>query len=56
MRWREIMENISSGATGSGSIAVVSNPIGKMITRTENKKIGKYSNSPKPTLYSKKKE
>jgi hypothetical protein len=44
-----ITENASAGATGSGSIATVSTPIGGMITRNGGSFFsGKYSTDPTP--------
>jgi hypothetical protein len=44
-----IAENASAGATGSGSIATVSQPIGGTITRSGGSFFsGKYSNSATP--------
>jgi hypothetical protein len=49
MKIREIMENASSGATGSGAIATVAAPIGGMITRSGDSFFsGKYTNDPFP--------
>jgi len=46
MRAREfIKENASAGATSTGSIAVVAQPTGQVITRTQNRRPGKYKNS-----------
>jgi hypothetical protein len=46
MRAREfIRETASAGATSSGSVAVVAQPMGAVITRTQNRKPGKYKNS-----------
>ena len=46
MRAKEfVRENASAGATSSGSIAVVAQPMGQTITRTQNRKPGKYKNS-----------
>jgi hypothetical protein len=46
MRAREfVKENASAGATSMGSIAAVAQPIGQTITRTQNRKPGKYKNS-----------
>ena len=46
MRAREfIRETASAGATSSGSVAVVEQPMGQTITRTQNRKPGKYKNS-----------
>ena len=52
MRAREFLpETASAGATASGSVAVVSQPIGMMISRGQMPKPAKYANS----LYSAKK-
>jgi hypothetical protein len=49
MRIREIMENASAGATGSGAIATVAAPMGGMITRSGDSFFsGKYTNDPFP--------
>jgi hypothetical protein len=46
MRAKEfVRENASAGATSSGSVAVVAQPMGAVITRTQNRKPGKYKNS-----------
>jgi len=46
MRAKEfVRENASAGATGSGSVATVAQPMGAPITRTQNRKPGKYKNS-----------
>jgi len=46
MRAKEfIRENASAGATSSGSVAAVAQPMGRVITRTQNRKPGKYKNS-----------
>jgi hypothetical protein len=46
MRAKEfIRETASAGATSSGSVAVVAQPMGAVITRTQNRKPGKYKNS-----------
>jgi hypothetical protein len=46
MRAREfIRETASAGATGSGSVAAVLQPLGRVITRTQNTAPGKYKNS-----------
>ena len=46
MRAREfIRETASAGATSSGSVATVAQPMGRVITRTQNVKPGKYKNS-----------
>jgi hypothetical protein len=45
-----VVENASAGATGSGSVATVSMPLGGMITRNGGSFFtGKYSNSADPT-------
>jgi hypothetical protein len=44
-----ILENASAGATGSGSIATISQPMGAMQTRNAGSFFsGKYSNSATP--------
>jgi hypothetical protein len=44
-----IIENATAGATGSGSIATVSQPMGGMQTRNGGSFFsGKYSNDPTP--------
>ncbi len=44
-----IIENASAGATGSGSIATVSTPLGGMQTRSGGSFFsGKYNNEPTP--------
>lgn len=50
MRAREfVTENASAGATGSGNIATVAQPMGGMITRNSGTFFsGKYSNSATP--------
>jgi hypothetical protein len=46
MRAREfVVETASAGATGSGSVATVAQPMGTVITRTQNRAPGKYKNS-----------
>ena len=46
MRAKEfIRETASAGATSSGSVAAVAQPMGAVITRTQNRKPGKYKNS-----------
>ena len=46
MRAREFMaENASAGATGAGSVATVSQPLGGMIARTATPNVAKYMNS-----------
>ena len=49
MKICEIMENASSGSTGSGAVATVAAPIGGMITRSGDSFFsGKYTNDPFP--------
>ena len=44
-----IAENATAGATGSGSIATISTPLGGTITRNSGSLLsGKYSNDPTP--------
>jgi hypothetical protein len=44
-----IAENATAGATGSGSIATVSQPMGGVITRNSGSLLsGKYSTDPTP--------
>ena len=46
MRSREfIREEASAGASSAGNMAVVSQPLGSLITRTQNTKPAKYANS-----------
>ena len=40
-----IKENASAGASCSGGMAVVEQPLGSIITRTQNTKPAKYANS-----------
>lgn len=48
MRWREIVESASAGATCAGSMAVAEQPMG-MISRTgANLMSGKYTTDPTP--------
>jgi hypothetical protein len=50
MRAREfVTENASAGATGSGNVATVAQPLGGVITRNSGSFFsGKYSNSATP--------
>jgi hypothetical protein len=50
MRAREfVTENASAGATGSGNVATVAQPLGGMLTRNSGSFFsGKYSNSATP--------
>jgi hypothetical protein len=46
MRAREfVKESASAGATSTGSVATVAQPMGQTITRTQNRAPGKYKNS-----------
>lgn len=45
MRAREFVKESSSGATVSGSIATVAQPLGGVITRTQSTSPAKYRNS-----------
>lgn len=46
MRAREFLpETVSAGATASGSMAVVSQPVGMIISRGQMPKPAKYANS-----------
>lgn len=48
MRWQEIVENASSGATSAGSVATVAQPLG-MVSRTGASMLsGKYTSDPTP--------
>jgi hypothetical protein len=46
MRWREIVE--SMGATTSGSVAVVAQPMGMISRNADNLMSGKYTTDPTP--------
>jgi len=49
MRFREICENASAGATAAGSIAPVSNPLGATLSRNGASMLsGKYTTDPTP--------
>jgi len=48
MRWHEIAESASSGATGSGSVAVVSQPLGTVSRNGGSLLSGKYSTDATP--------
>jgi hypothetical protein len=49
MRWREIIESASAGATASGGIAAISQPMG-MISRSGGSLLtGKYTTESDPT-------
>lgn len=48
MRWREIVESASAGATSSGSVAVVQQPMGMVSRNGANLMSGKYTTDPTP--------
>ena len=48
MRAYEIMEDISAGASGSGSVATVSQPMGMVARSGGSLLTGKYSTDPTP--------
>jgi hypothetical protein len=48
MRWREIVESASTGATSSGSVAVVQQPMGMVSRNGANLMSGKYTTDPTP--------
>lgn len=48
MRWREIIESASAGATSAGSVAVVAQPIGMVSRNGGNMLAGKYTTDPAP--------
>ncbi len=48
MRWREIAESASAGATGSGSVAVVNQPLGMQTRAGGSMLSGKYSTDATP--------
>ena len=48
MRAYEIMENASAGASGSGSVATVSQPMGMVARSGGSLLTGKYSTDPTP--------
>jgi hypothetical protein len=48
MRAYEIMENASAGASGSGSVATISQPMGMVARSGGSLLTGKYSTDPTP--------
>jgi hypothetical protein len=49
MRFKEICENASAGATGAGSVATVETPLGGVKTRNGGSMLsGKYTTDPTP--------
>jgi len=48
MRWREIVESPSAGATCSGGIAVEAQPLGMVSRNGANLMSGKYTTDPTP--------
>ena len=48
MRWREIAESASAGATGSGSVAAVNQPLGMQTRAGGSMLSGKYSTDATP--------
>ena len=48
MKMREIMETASAGATGAGSVATVSQPMGMITRNGGNLLSGKYTTDPTP--------
>jgi hypothetical protein len=48
MKIREIMETASAGATGSGSVAVVAQPMSMISRNGGNLLSGKYTTDPTP--------
>ena len=48
MKMREIMETASAGGTGSGSVAVVSTPLGTTSRSGGSLLTGKYTTDPTP--------
>ena len=48
MRWREIVESASVGATGAGSVATVAQPMGIVSRNGANMLAGKYTTDPTP--------
>ena len=48
MRWREIVESASVGATCSGSVAVAEQPMGMISRNGGNLMAGKYTTDPTP--------
>ena len=48
MRWREIIESASVGATSAGSVAPVAQPMGIVSRNGANMLAGKYTTDPTP--------
>ena len=48
MRWREIIESASVGATCAGGVAPVSQPMGMVSRNGANLMAGKYTTDPTP--------
>lgn len=48
MKMQEIMEQASAGATATGSVAVVSQPLGMVARSGNNLLSGKYTTDPTP--------
>ena len=48
MKMREIMETASAGATGAGSVAVATQPMGMVSRSGANLLSGKYTTDPTP--------
>jgi len=48
MRWREIVESASVGATSAGSVAVVAQPMGMVSRMGDRMFTGKYTTDPTP--------
>lgn len=48
MRWREIIESASAGATSAGSVAPVAQPMGIVSRNGANMLAGKYTTDPTP--------
>ena len=48
MRWREIIESASAGATSAGSVAPVAQPMGMVSRNGANMLAGKYTTDPTP--------
>jgi hypothetical protein len=48
MRWREIVESASAGATSSGGIAPVQSSLGMVSRNGANMLAGKYTTDPTP--------
>jgi hypothetical protein len=48
MRWHEIMESASAGATSAGSVSVVQQPLGMISRNAQGLLTGKYSTDSTP--------